>query len=205
MLNWLRKLMGLPIAGQPFKRNSADQEIIDKSRAEYAAFKKTYVPPTEVKPHDKRILDAALEKNFPEKRKVAVKRINDALKTALLPLGFAQNKGIFTRDIGTRKGIVRLERSRYGFEAMIIITIEGPAPMFGAQGPKTVQLHEFLRRDERPPLSDGGSGWIEYLMVYQDAAALDPHIKLLLECGLPWLMAHATERSPDVSRFRKSV
>ncbi|MGL5008388.1 MAG: hypothetical protein ACRC6I_00790 [Paracoccaceae bacterium] len=205
MLNWLRRLMGLPIPGEPFKRHWKDQEIIDKARAEYEAFMETYVPPTEMKPHDKRIHEAALDKDFPEKRKVAVSRINAALKTALVPAGFTHSKGAFTRAIGNKKGIVRLERSRYGYEAMITVTIEGPATMFGTQGPKTVRLHEFMRKEELPPMSEGGSGWIEYLMVYQDAAAMDPHIKLLMERALPWLMAHAANRSPDVSEFRKLV
>lgn len=202
MLNWLRKLMGLPIPGQPFRRHPTDQAIIDASRAADEAFRRTYVPPTEMKPHDKRIHDAALDKGFAEKRKVAVRQINEALKAALGPAGFAHAKGVFTLDINGKTGIVRLERSRYGFEAMITVSVEGPAQMFGMQEPYTVRLHDFLRKDEHPPLSEGGSGWIEYLLVFQDAATLDPHIKVLMERALPWMMAHATNPAPDIARYR---
>ncbi|MGL4320020.1 MAG: hypothetical protein ACRCS3_04085 [Paracoccaceae bacterium] len=205
MMDWLRKLMGLPIPGQPFQRSARDQAIIDRSRAEHDAFMKTYVPPTEMSPHTQRIHDAALDKDFPEKRKVAVKRINDAMKSALLPVGFAQNKSMFTKDIGSKKGIVRLERSRYGFEAMITVDVEGPPPLFGAKHPGPVRLHEFMRKDELPTHTEGGSGWIEYSQVFQDAAAMDPHIKLLMERALPWMLAHAANSAPDIARYRKSV
>jgi hypothetical protein len=205
MLNWLRRLLGMPIPGEPFKRRRTDQEIIDQTRAEHEAFMKTYVPPTELQPHTQRILDAALDKGFPEKRKLAVKRINDALKAALLPAGFAHNKGVFTRNIGQNKGVVRLERSRFGFEAMITVSVEKPALLPGAQSPEPIRLHEFLRKDELPPLSEGGSGWIEYQQVFQDASAMEPHIKLLMDRALPWMMAHSALRTPDVSQFRNSV
>ncbi len=203
MLNLLRRLMGMPIPGQPFKLHPTDQKIIDKGRAQDEAFRKTYVPPTEAKPHDKRILEAGRDKEFPEKRKVAVRRINDALKAALLPAGFTHDKGVYTRKIGRNKQIVRLERSRYGFEAMITVAVEGPAPIFGKREAKAVRLHEFLRKEEHPLPSEGSSGWIEYLLVFRDAAAMEMHIKLLMERALPWMMAHQTFPAPAVSDYRK--
>jgi hypothetical protein len=205
MRNWLRRLMGMPVPGEPFKRHPTDQAIIDASRAADEAFKKTYVPPTEMKPHDMRIQQAALDKDFPEKRKVAVRQINDALKAALGPAGFTHVKGVFTRDINGKSGIVRLERSRHGFEAMIKVSVENPAKVFGTQAPHVVRLHDFLRKHELPPVSEGGSGWIEYLQVFQDPAALTPHITVLMARALPWMLAHATNPAPDMAHFRKSV
>lgn len=128
---------------------------------------------------------AANDPAFPERREAAYGQIVAALDAALTPVGYALKGSTWTRSSSFGKSAVHLQRSRYGWEAQILlrfVTPEGEPPDHpdwddGAD----MTLVRF----------GGGSGEnpgrLGFLDVLEMPGHLTRSIDILLTEALPWL------------------
>jgi hypothetical protein len=142
-------------------------------------------------PHDEdlaaRKYAAAHDPAFPAQREEAHAAILAALLVALDPLGYALKGNTFSRTTPQGKSAVHLQRSRYGWDAQIVlrfVTAEG-APPNHPDWPKDNDLTLWDFADELP--SDPGT--LAFVDVLDDSATLTRALDLLITRALPWLEA----------------
>ena len=85
---------------------------------------------------------AAHDPAFPARREAAYAAIIAALGQALEPLGYTLKGSTFSRATPQGKSAVHLQRSRYGWDAQIVLRFVTPegAPRTTPTGPRTTTL-----------------------------------------------------------------
>jgi hypothetical protein len=138
-----------------------------------------------------RIHMAANDPAFAQKREAAVQIIADAIAAVVLPLGYAQTGLTWARETAAGKTAVHLQRSRYGFDASIIlrfVTPTGDLPDDAVwQAGDDIGLDRFAA-----PGMDAGV--LIYLDVLENPGSLDRPMATLRNHALPWLDAHHAGR-----------
>ena len=135
---------------------------------------------------------AAHDPAFPKRREEAYEAIVAALDAALAPQGYALKGSTWSRTSEAGKSAVHLQRSRYGWDAQIVlrfVTPEGDAPDhpdWDDAGETT--LERFGGGGGEDP------GRLAFLDVLDRPADLTRTIDILLDEALPWLNAlHVTD------------
>jgi hypothetical protein len=122
---------------------------------------------------------------FPARREEAYARIVTALDEALGPLGYRLKGSTWSRSSERGKSAVHLQRSRYGWEAEILLRFVTPdgEPPEGWDGDAEVPLAEFGG-------SGGETGRLAFLDVLESPTLLSCTIEALVSEALPWLEKH---------------
>ncbi|MBA3908638.1 MAG: hypothetical protein C0524_01880 [Rhodobacter sp.] len=135
---------------------------------------------------------AAHDPAFPAQREAAYEAIVAALDAALLPLGYAMKGSTWSRVSPQGKSAVHLQRSRYGWDAQILlrfVTPDGRLPDHPDwQDGEDVTLVRFGGGGGEDP------GRLAFVDVLDRPAHLDRTIDILVTKALPWLEAL---HSPD--------
>jgi hypothetical protein len=130
---------------------------------------------------------AAHDPAFPARREEAHAAIIAALTQALDPLGYALKGSTFTRSSARGKSAVHLQRSRYGWDARIVLRFVTPdgGPPDHPDWPEDndLTLWDFAEDHPRDP------GTLAFVDVLEDPQILDRALDLLLATALPWLEA----------------
>jgi hypothetical protein len=135
-----------------------------------------------------RIHLAANDPAFPAKREAAFAVIVAAVAQVVTPLGYTLRGSTFARETAAGKTAINVQRSRYGFDAVISLRFllpDGTVPETGIWADDAeVALAQFATEGAADP------GTISYLDVHEDATCLDATLEILQERALPWLDAH---------------
>jgi hypothetical protein len=125
---------------------------------------------------------AANDPAFPARREEAYTRMVEALNQALVPLGYLQKGSTWSRMSPLGKSAVHLQRSRYGWDAQIVLRFIGPdgAPPADWDGETEMTLEQL-------DTSDAGCGTLAFLDVLESPTLLSQAIETLVTAGLPWL------------------
>jgi hypothetical protein len=134
---------------------------------------------------------AAHDPAFPARREEAHGTILGALSQALEPLGYTLKGGTFSRSSPRGKSAVHLQRSRYGWDAQIVLRFVTPdgGPPDHPDWPEDndLTLWDFAGDMPRDP------GTLAFVDVLEDPETLTRALDLLLNRALPWLDAlHGT-------------
>ncbi len=142
-------------------------------------------------PHDEDLAarkhTAAHDPAFPARREAAHAAIIAALGQALEPLGYALKGSTFSRATPQGRSAVHLQRSRYGWDAQIVlrfVTPEGGAP----DHPDWPEDDDLTLRDFAEDLP-GDPGTLAFVDVLDDPATLARALDVLTTQALPWLEA----------------
>jgi hypothetical protein len=128
---------------------------------------------------------AAHDPAFPERREAAFAVILTALGDRLSPLGYALKGTTFTRNTPQGRSAVHLQRSRYGWEAQIVLrflTADGTPPDH-PDWPEDDDLTLWHFAVDHPH----DPGTLAFVDVLDDPARLDLALDLLSGRALPWL------------------
>ncbi|MCX7287058.1 MAG: hypothetical protein NTW20_05740 [Rhodobacterales bacterium] len=130
---------------------------------------------------------AAHDPAFPARREAAFAAILAALEEALVREGYALKGSTFSRTTPNGKSAVHLQRSRYGWDAQIVlrfVTADGNPPDH-PDWPEDddLTLWHFAEDHPRDP------GKLAFVDVLDDPAALTHALDLLTTRALPWLDA----------------
>ncbi|MGL4320021.1 MAG: hypothetical protein ACRCS3_04090 [Paracoccaceae bacterium] len=144
-----------------------------------------------------RIHLAANDPAFPAKRDAAFAVIMDAVAQVAAPAGYALRGTTFARETGFGRTAINVQRSRYGFDAIISLRFllpDGGAPDIGiwADGNEVI-LAQFVLDATSDP------GTISYLDVHEIAGCLNLPMAVLRDHALPWLDAHHSGQSLPIS------
>jgi hypothetical protein len=128
-----------------------------------------------------RIHLAANDPAFPAQREAAFQVISDAITAVVAPLGYHQVGSTWRRETASGRSAINLQRSRYGFDAVITL--------------------RFLLPDGSP--LDHGA-WVDtpeipLIAFCDDPACLDMPIAVLRDHALPWLDAHHSGHSLPIN------
>ena len=130
---------------------------------------------------------AANDPAFPERREVAYGQIVAALDVALAPLGYALKGSTWSRSSSAGKSAVHLQRSRYGWEAQILlrfVTPTGEPPDHPDwDGDEDMTMVRFGGGGGEDP------GRLAFLDVLEKPGHLTRSIDILVTKALPWLEA----------------
>lgn len=130
---------------------------------------------------------AAHDPAFPARREQACAAILAALDAALRPEGYGLKGNTFSRSTPNGKSAVHLQRSRYGWEAQIVlrfVTAEGTAAIHPDwPEDEDLTLWHFAEDHPRDP------GTLAFVDVLDDPATLARALDLLTTRALPWLDA----------------
>jgi len=130
---------------------------------------------------------AAHEPSFPERREAAFATILAALDAVLAPQGYVLRGATFTRNSALGRSAVHLQRSRYGWDAQIVLrflTVEGTLPDHPDwPEDEDLTLWHFSEDLPRDP------GTLAFVDVLDDPARLALALDLLTAHALPWLDA----------------
>lgn len=144
--------------------------------------------------NDHRIHLAANDPAFPAKREAAFAVIVAAVAGVVEPLGYGLRGSTWARETTAGKTAVNLQRSRYGFDAVISLRFlrpDGTVPDSGLWADDDeVTLAAFA------PDAASDPGVISYLDVHENPACLDHPMAILRDHALPWLDAHHAGVSP---------
>jgi hypothetical protein len=128
---------------------------------------------------------AANDPAFPARREEAFAAIISALDAALQPRGYGLKGSTFSRRSLQGKSAVHLQRSRYGWDARIVlrfVTPDGDASNH-PDWPEDEDLTLWHFAEDMP--SDPGT--LAFIDVLDDPATLASAVDLLLTRALPWL------------------
>jgi hypothetical protein len=130
---------------------------------------------------------AAHDPAFPARREEAYALILTTLEQALGPLGYGLKGSTFSRTSPLGKSAVHLQRSRYGWDATIVlrfVTADGGPPDH-PDWPEDndLTLWDFAEDHPRDP------GTLAFVDVLDDPATLAVALDLLTTRALPWLDA----------------
>jgi hypothetical protein len=158
------------------------------------------VPVGEAPDPDARIHIAAHDPDFPRKREVAVDAICAAIEAVAGPAGYNRIGTTWTRQTDIGKTAVHLQRSRYGFDATVILRFlpKSDRDLRGSiwNDETDIPLARFFPPADADPSSRPSV--IYYLDVYDDPASLAQPMRLLEDRALPWLDAHHhQDKLPD--------
>lgn len=130
---------------------------------------------------------AAHDPAFPERREAAFAAILAALAETLAPLGYGLKGTTFTRATALGRSAVHLQRSRYGWEAQIVLRFLTPdgTPPDHPDWPEDEDLTLWHFAVDHP--SDPGT--LAFVDVLDDPAGLALALDLLTARALPWLDA----------------
>lgn len=135
-----------------------------------------------------RIHLAANDPAFPAKREAAFAVIVAAVARVAAPMGYTLRGSTFARETAAGKTAINVQRSRYGFDAIISLRFllpDGSVPESGIWADDAeVALAQFAPEGAADP------GTISYLDVHEDAACLDATVAILADHALPWLESH---------------
>ena len=142
-------------------------------------------------PHDEDLAarkhTAAHDPAFPQRREEAHAAILAALTQALDPLGYSLKGSTFSRTSPKGKSAVHLQRSRYGWDATIVLRFVTPdgGPPDHPDWPEDndLTLWDFAEDLPRDP------GTLAFVDVLDDPATLALALDLLTTRALPWLDA----------------
>lgn len=128
---------------------------------------------------------AAHDPAFPTRREEAHTAILAALAQALEPIGYTLKGSTFSRSTAKGKSAVHLQRSRYGWDAQIVlrfVTAEGTPPDH-PDWPEDddLSLWDFAEDHPRDP------GILAFVDVLDDPSVLAVAMDLLSKRALPWL------------------
>jgi hypothetical protein len=130
---------------------------------------------------------AAHDPEFPARREAAHAAILAALAEALDPLGYTLKGTTFSRTSPRGKSAVHLQRSRYGWDATIVlrfVTPEGGPPDHPDwPADNDLTLWDFADELPRDP------GTLAFVDVHDDPATLARALDLLTNRALPWVEA----------------
>ncbi len=128
---------------------------------------------------------AAHDPAFPARREEAFSAIIAALDTTLQPLGYALKGTTFTRVSQHGRSAVHLQRSRYGWDAQIVLRFltAGGDPVEHPDWPddEDLTLLHFSGDVTRDP------GRLAFVDVLEDPAHLALALEILMTRALPWL------------------
>jgi hypothetical protein len=130
---------------------------------------------------------AAHDPAFPALRERAFAEILSALDRTLGPEGYSLKGSTFSRVTPNGKSAIHLQRSRYGWDARIVlrfITSAGELPDH-PDWPADEDLTLWHFAEDRP--SDPGT--LAFVDVNEDPAALAAALTVLTTRALPWLEA----------------
>jgi hypothetical protein len=147
---------------------------------------------------DHRIHLAANDPAFPAQREAAFAVIADAITAVVAPLGYTQVGSTWRRETAAGRSAINLQRSRYGFDAVLTLRFllpDGSPPDRGAwaDAPE-IPLIAFCQGAVSDP------GVITYLDVRDNPACLDVPMAVLRDHALPWLDAHHSGHSAPISQ-----
>lgn len=128
---------------------------------------------------------AAHDPAFPERREAAFAAILAALDAALGPQGYGLKGTTFTRTTSRGRSAVHLQRSRYGWEAQIVLRFLTPegAPPDHPDWPEDEDLTLWHFAGDLPH----DPGLLAFVDVLDDPARLSLALDLLTSRALPWL------------------
>lgn len=130
---------------------------------------------------------AAHDPSFPERREAAHQAIVAALDAALVPCGYALKGSTWTKTSPEGRSAVHLQRSRYGWDAQIVlrfVTPEGDPPdSLDWGGDEDMNMVRFGGGGGEDP------GRLAFLDVLEKPGQLTRCIDILLTEALPWLEA----------------
>lgn len=161
-------------------------------------------PPRGDEAHDTshRIHIAANDLAYPAKREAAVDLICQAITDIATPMGYTRKGTTWARTTPFGKSAINLQRSRYGFTALInlrFITPDGTSPQSGDWvAEDDIRLQRFYLGHEVPGPQDGE---ITYLDVYENPASLHHAMQILATRALPWLDAHHAASCPTIESY----
>jgi mannose-6-phosphate isomerase-like protein (cupin superfamily) len=152
-----------------------------------------------------RIHIAANDPAFAQKREAAVMVICDAISAVAVPFGYTQKGMTWARETPRGKTAIHLQRSRYGFDAVInlrFLTPDGDLPDGAVwQDGDDIRIDRFSLPDEgRGPQN----GALSYMDVHDNPACLDGPMDILRNRALPWLDAHHAGQ-PAIADFMPAV
>jgi hypothetical protein len=128
---------------------------------------------------------AAHDPAFPERRELAFATILQALDAMLRPQGYALKGTTFSRSSARGRSAVHLQRSRYGWEAQIVLRFlraDGEVPAHPDwPEDEDLTLWHFAGDLPRDP------GTLAFVDVLDDPAVLAAALDLLTAQALPWL------------------
>ena len=142
-------------------------------------------------PHDEDLAarkhTAAHDPAFPARREEAFSAILSALQAVLEPEGYALKGSTFSRITPGGKSAVHLQRSRYGWDAQIVLRFVTPdgGPPDHPDWPEDndLTLWDFAEDHPRDP------GTLAFVEVLDDPACLALALDLLTTRALPWVDA----------------
>jgi hypothetical protein len=130
---------------------------------------------------------AAHDPAFPARREEAHGTVLAALAQALEPLGYTLKGSTFSRTTAKGKSAVHLQRSRYGWDATIVLRFVTPdgGPPDHPEWPEDndLTLWDFAEDLPRDP------GTLAFVDVLDDPATLSLALDLLTTRALPWVEA----------------
>jgi hypothetical protein len=130
---------------------------------------------------------AAHDPAFPARREAAFVAILAALEAALAPEGYGLKGTTFSRATPNGKSAVHLQRSRYGWDAQIVLRFVTPdgGPPDHPDWPEDndLTLWDFAEDHPRDP------GTLAFVDVLDDPATLALALHILTTRALPWLDA----------------
>lgn len=148
-----------------------------------------------------RIHLAANDPAFPAKREAAFTAIVAAVAQVAQPLGYTLRGSTFSRETPAGKTAINLQRSRYGFDAIIslrFLLADGTVPKTGIWAAEDeVSLAHFV------PDAGSDPGTISYLDVDENPACLAGPMAVLRDLALPWLDAHHHGKSLTITPPQK--
>jgi hypothetical protein len=128
---------------------------------------------------------AAHDPAFPARREQAFAAILQALQTALDPEGYALKGSTFSRTTPGGKSAVHLQRSRYGWDAQIVLRFVRPDGSVPADWPEDEDL--TLWHFAADAASDPGT--LAFVDVLEEPVSLTVALDFLMTRALPWLDA----------------
>lgn len=160
---------------------------------------------TPTQDHSHRIHIAANDPAFPAKREAAVALICQAITDIATPLGYACKGTTWARQTARGKSAIHLQRSQYGFTAMItlrFLTPDGASPEYGIWAQEDdIGLHHFYLPNESLAQDNGA---LTYLDISENPDCLTMPLHVLKTRALPWLDAHHLALSPpNIEDFRR--
>jgi hypothetical protein len=134
-----------------------------------------------------RIHIAAHDPDFPAKREAAVTAICAAIDLVAVPAGYTRTGTTWARQSLRGKTAVHLQRSRYGFDATVILRFL-PADGVDLDGTVWAADDDIALSRFYPAAPDPAV--IFYLDVHDDVTSLEFPMRILRDRALPWLDAH---------------
>lgn len=130
---------------------------------------------------------AAHDPAFPARREAGFAAILTALAAVLEPAGYTLRGSTFTRSGPRGKSAIHLQRSRYGWDAQILLrflTPEGTLPPAWPEDADDLTLLHFAEDLPHDP------GLLAFVDALDDPARLVLATSLLANRALPWLDSH---------------